>query len=77
MFLRYGLLLACMGSAIGLLSAVGLTSWMASLLFGIDALDPLTYGVALGTILATALAASYVPAHRAASADPLRALRDE
>ena len=77
MFVRYGLLLAGVGSAIGLLSAVGLSRWMQSLLFGIHPLDPATYGAALATILVTALGASCGPAFRAASVDPVRALRDE
>jgi putative ABC transport system permease protein len=65
------------GAAIGLTVAVGLTSVMQSLLYGVQALDPLTYVIALallGTIAVTACAA---PALRATRVDPLVALRDE
>jgi putative ABC transport system permease protein len=50
---------------------------MSSLLFGVKPLDPLTYGaVALGLIV-TAAVASYVPARRAATVDPVESLRAE
>jgi ABC-type lipoprotein release transport system permease subunit len=42
MFVRHGLLLAGIGAVIGLGAAAGLTRWMASLLFGVKALEPLT-----------------------------------
>jgi ABC-type antimicrobial peptide transport system permease subunit len=75
MFVRHGLLLAGIGAVIGLGAAAGLTRLMSSLLFGITALDPLTYaGVATILIVAAALA-SYLPARRATRVDPLDALR--
>ena len=77
MFVRYGLLLAGIGSATGLVFAVALSRWMKSLVFGIHPLDPVTYAVAIATMLATASAASYMPAHRAASVDPMAALRND
>ncbi len=77
MFVRQGLLLAAIGAVIGLATAAGLTRLMASLLFGVAALDPLTYaGVAVLLIAAAALA-SYLPARRATRVDPLDALRAE
>jgi putative ABC transport system permease protein len=77
MFVRDGLTLAGVGTAIGLAAATGLTRVMSSLLFGISALDPVTY-VAVPVILVTAtLAASYLPARRAAAVDPVEALRAE
>jgi putative ABC transport system permease protein len=77
MFVRHGLLLAGVGAAIGLSAAAGLTRLMSSLLFGVQALDPLTYfGVAAILITAAALA-SYLPARRATKVDPLDALRAE
>lgn len=62
---------------IGLGAAVGLTRLMSTPLCGITALDPVTYvAVPLLLVSATALA-SYVPARRAASVDPVEALRVE
>jgi hypothetical protein len=77
MFVGSGLTLAGIGAAIGLAAAVGLTQLMKPLLFGISALDPVTYvAVALVLILAAALA-SYFPSRRATSIDPADALRAE
>lgn len=77
MFVRQGLVLAGVGMACGLAAAVALTRVMTSLLFGINPLDPATY-VAVCLVLATAAAlASYVPARRATTIDPLQALHAE
>jgi predicted permease len=77
MFVRHGLVLAGIGVAIGLGAAAGLTRLMSSLLYGITPLDPVTY-VAVPLVLVTATAvASYLPARRAASLDPVVALRVE
>lgn len=75
LFLRQGLILMCIGGAIGLLSARQLSPWMAALLFGVEPFDPLTYAISGVVILAAALAASYVPARRAALSNPIEALR--
>jgi len=48
-----------------------------SLLFGIAPSDPVAIGLALAVLIAVALAASYVPAHRASRLDPTQALRYE
>jgi predicted permease len=77
LFLRQGLLLMSIGGAIGLLAARELSPWMASLLFGVQPFDLLTYGISGVVILSAALAASYVPARRAASLNPIEALRAE
>ena len=77
LFLRQGLILTCLGGAVGLVSARGVSPWMASLLFGVKPGDPLTYGLSAAVILAAALAASYVPSRRAASLDPIEALRSD
>jgi ABC-type lipoprotein release transport system permease subunit len=76
-FVRKGLILNCAGGAIGLASAAGLSRWIASLLFGVTPLDPLTYAASGALIAVAALAASYVPAHQAASVDPMETLRSE
>jgi len=77
MFLRQGLLLAAAGTLIGLAGAVMLMRLMASMLFGVNAIDPLTYaGVAVG-LIGAALVACYLPAARAAGLSPLEALRTE
>jgi predicted permease len=77
MFVRQGLLLAGIGAIIGLGAAAGLTRLMASLLFGVAALDPLTYAGVAAILIAAAALASYVPARRATRVDPLDALRAE
>ena len=75
--LRRGGLVAAVGIAIGLAAAVGLTRLMSAMLFGVSPLDPVTY-VAVSVVLAgIALLATYIPARRAASVDPVEALRWE
>jgi predicted permease len=77
MFVRYGLAPAAIGIACGLGVSVALTRLMASLLFGISPLDPMTYA-SVPIILATAaVLASYLPARRAAAVDPAEILRAE
>ncbi len=77
LFLRQALVLASIGIAVGLAAAIGLTRLMSSLLFGVSAIDPMTYaGVAIGLLL-SALVASYVPALWAATINPVEALRGE
>jgi putative ABC transport system permease protein len=77
MVLKQAGLLAGVGVAVGLLAASGLTRLMASLLFGVDPLDPATFGtVALG-LSCVALVASWIPARRASRVDPVVALRFE
>jgi predicted lysophospholipase L1 biosynthesis ABC-type transport system permease subunit len=77
MFVRQGLLLAGIGAALGMIAAAGLTRLMSSLLFGITALDPLTYATVPVFLLAAAALASYIPARRATIVDPVEALRAE
>ncbi len=75
--LKQGVMLVVAGLAVGLLAALLLTRLMASLLFGVDAADPLTYGLVAAALAVVALAASYVPARRASGVDPVTALRFE
>jgi len=77
MFVRHGLVLTGIGVVIGLGAAAGLTRLMSTLLYGITPLDPVTY-VSVPLVLATATAlASYLPARRAASVDPVEALKSD
>ena len=77
MFVRHGLLLAGIGAVLGLAAAAGLTRLMSSLLFGVKALDPLTYAGVATILIAAAALASYLPARRATAVDPIDALRAE
>jgi len=77
MFVRHGLILTGIGVACGLVAALILMRFMASILFGVNPIDPITYiAVSLG-LAATALIASYLPSRRAAAVDPVDALRAE
>ncbi len=75
LFVRRGLILASAGGVIGLFSAAALSRWMSALLFGVAAFDPVTYGASAAILLVAAVTASYIPARRAASVDPMDALR--
>jgi len=76
LFVRRGLMLNCIGGIIGLVLAPGLSRWIASLLFGLTPLDPLTYAAAAALNALAVAAGSYVPA-RAASVNPMETLRSE
>ena len=75
--LRRGGLVAAVGIAIGLAAAVGLTRLMSAMLFGVSPLDPVTYAAVSVVLAGIALLATYIPARRAASVDPVEALRWE
>jgi ABC-type antimicrobial peptide transport system permease subunit len=77
MVVRNGLFLTAIGVAFGLAAAAALTRLMASLLFEISPVDPLTYIAVSGGLLSAAAAASYFPAHRASTVNPVEALRAE
>ena len=77
MFVRSALMLTMTGVVIGVAAAAALTQSMKSLLFGITPLDPLTYVTVPLVLGAAAVLASYLPARRAASINPVEALRVE
>jgi ABC-type antimicrobial peptide transport system permease subunit len=72
-----GVAVAAVGVAIGLPAAYATSRALATLLFGVTPSDPWTYVGAAAGLMAVALAASYVPARRAARIDPVVALRSE
>ena len=75
MFVWQGLVLAGVGVACGIAAAAGLTRMMTAMLFGISALDPMTYVVVALVLGGAAALASYLPARRATSVDPMVVLR--
>jgi putative ABC transport system permease protein len=72
-----GLRLSAAGIGLGLIAAFGLTRVMISMLVGVKPTDPVTYVAMVAVFFGIAASASWIPARRAASLDPTRALRDE
>ena len=77
MVLRQGAIVAIVGLCMGLAGAIILTRFLGSLLYGVTPTDPLTLGFMSVLLFGTALAASWIPARRAASTDPASVLRGE
>jgi ABC-type lipoprotein release transport system permease subunit len=59
------------------LGALGLTQYIASLLFGVDPLDPTTFVAVIAMLLAVASLAAWLPARRATRIDPMEALHHQ
>jgi len=77
MFIRHGLFLTGIGVASGLVVAIIVMRLMSTLLFKVNPTDPLTYAAVSAGLIATAFLASYLPSRRAATVDPVEALRAE
>ncbi|MPZ16662.1 MAG: FtsX-like permease family protein [Luteitalea sp.] len=77
LFVRQGLWLTGIGVALGVAATLGLTRLMSSLLFGVSAMDPITYLTVSASLGGVALLATYLPARRASRIDPISALRSD
>jgi ABC-type lipoprotein release transport system permease subunit len=69
--------LTAAGIAVGLAAAAATTRWLGSLLFDVSPVDPMVLTVVAVVLAATSMLASFVPARRAASVDPMLALRSD
>jgi ABC-type antimicrobial peptide transport system permease subunit len=77
MVLRECLLLVSLGIAAGIAATYGAGRLVASMLFGVSPLDPMTYGAVAAGLTAVALLASLAPARRASRIDPVVALKTD
>jgi predicted permease len=77
MFVRHGLLLAGIGIACGLIASFAAMRLMSSLLFNVSPMDPITYAAVTVAVVAAVYLACYLPSRRAATVDPVDALRAE
>jgi len=75
--LASGMLLVSAGVAVGLAGALAVVRLLQTLLFGVSSRDPIIYAAVMLGVVLVGLVANFVPARRAASVDPLRALRFE
>jgi predicted permease len=77
LIVRQGVALAAIGVAVGALAAFGATRLIGNLLYGVPPTDVVAFGAAAVLLAVAALAASWIPARRAARVDPIVALRSE
>jgi ABC-type antimicrobial peptide transport system permease subunit len=77
LFVRQGLWLTGIGVGCGLVVAFVVMRLMSSLLFNVSPVDPITYVVITTLVMGTAYLACYLPSRRAATVDPVDALRAE
>ena len=76
-FMGSGFRLIVAGLGLGIVGALAFTRFQASLLFGVQAVDPITYAAVTGLLAAVALLATFAPARRASKVDPMEVLREE
>jgi ABC-type antimicrobial peptide transport system permease subunit len=72
-----GVRVATAGLILGLIGAAALTRLLQGILFGVEALDPLTFLVTSAVLMAVATLAAYLPARRASRVDPASSMRME
>jgi ABC-type antimicrobial peptide transport system permease subunit len=72
-----GLWLVVIGAAIGLAGALGASRLLRGVLYGSSLVDPVTFVAVPAILIGVAMLAIWIPARRAASVDPMRALRSE
>jgi putative ABC transport system permease protein len=77
MIVAQGSRVALLGVLVGVVAAVALTQVLESLLFGVTPLHVPTFAITAGLMIGVALLASYLPARRASSVDPVQALRGQ
>jgi len=77
MVMRHGITLTAAGVLVGIGASLALSKLIASQLFGVQPSDPATMGSVLVVMMAAAAAAAYLPARRAASVNPVIALRSQ
>jgi predicted permease len=77
LILNRGMSLAVVGVAVGIGIAALLTRFLASLLYGVKPLDPITFAAVAAVLLLVSAVASFIPASRAASLDPMKTLRNQ
>jgi len=76
-FAGRGLRLGAAGATLGVVAALGVSSLLGKLLFGVSATDPISFARALAIVLGSAVVATVIPAWRAARRNPLSALRHQ
>ena len=77
LMLGHGMRLAMLGTALGIVGALGLTRLLTSLLFQVKPNDPISFGCISALLTGVILLACWIPARRAARVDPMVALRNE
>ncbi len=77
MVVTQGVKLALMGLAVGLVASLALTRLLGSLLYGTSPTDPVTFATTSLVLLGVGALASYLPARRASTIDPVESLRSE